>query len=63
MKITNLFIFVFIIVAHIHELKSILKDIEKMHDQLQQMNKHIEDLKKQPAHLQDYVDLANEIKP
>lgn len=63
MKITNVFIFLFIIVAHIHELKSILKDIEKMHDQLQQMNKHIEDLKKQPEQLQDFVDLAAEIKP
>ena len=63
MKIYYVFVFLFVIVAHIQELKTILKDIEKMHTQIQQINNNIKDLKNQPKHIKEYVEMANDIKP
>ena len=63
MKIYYVFVFLFVIVAHIQELKTILNDIEKMHTQIQQMNNNIKELKHQPEHIKEYVEMANDIKP
>lgn len=63
MKLYYVFVFLFVILAHIQELQTILKDIEKMHLQIQQLNDNIKELKNQPEHIKEYVEMANEIKP
>ena len=49
-------------IGHLQELKSILKDIEHMQEQMKHLNNHIKELKTQP-HIEHFVAFAKEKEP
>ena len=50
-------------IGHLQELKSILKDIEHMQEQMKHLNNHIKELKNQPQHIEHFVAFAKEKEP
>lgn len=49
-------------IGHLQELKSILKDIENMQEQMKHLNDHVKELKNKP-HIEHFVAFAKEKEP
>ena len=52
----------FFVVGYLQELNTILKDIENMQEQVRALNEHIKELKSQPEHIEQFIQIANEAK-
>lgn len=63
MKINYVLLLLFLFAGHLQELKTILKHIENMQEQVNMLNNHIKELKSQPEHIEQYIQIANEEKP
>ncbi len=63
MKLKYVFLILFVVVGHLQELKTILKDIENMQEQIKTLNDHIKELKSAPDNIEQFIQLANEETP
>ena len=63
MKIKYVLLLLFLVAGHLQELKTILKHIENMQEQVELLNNHIKELKSQPEHIEQYIQIANEKQP
>ena len=63
MKKNFVLLLLFLVAGHLQELKTILKHIENMQEQVNMLNNHIKELKTQPEHIKQYIQMANEQKP